>query len=90
MSQGRPTMAKLCDFVCTRRECKDRLTCPVCLLTEHSEHFQWMVGIDEFFNPKSKNKPEDNKGDDKYNMLDFVQDKEGLDNQVPAEDGKRE
>ena len=68
---------KLCEFVCTKRECKERLTCPYCLLTEHSEHFSWMVGVDEFFNAKPQAKPDD-KGEDKFNMLDFVQNKEGL------------
>jgi len=36
-----------------------------------------MVGVDEFFNPKPPAKPEE-KGDDKFNMLGFVQDKAGL------------
>jgi len=69
---------KTCEFVCTKRECRDRLTCSYCLLTEHSEHFQWMVGVDEFFNPKPVVKSTTEKGEDKFNMLDFVQDKDEL------------
>ncbi len=70
---------KLCEFVCTKRECRERLTCSYCLLTEHSEHFQWMVGVDEFFNPKPVVKASSEKGgDEKFSMVDFVQDKDEL------------
>lgn len=68
---------KLCEFVCTKRECNDRLACPYCLLTDHADHFQWMVGVDEFFGSRSPTKSEE-KSDYKFNMLGLLQDKDML------------
>ena len=64
------------EFVCTKRDCENRLACAQCLLEDHSTHFQWMIVIEEFFNPKPENVPD--KGDDKYSMQDFIKDREGL------------
>jgi len=65
------------EFVCTKRDCENRLACAQCLLEDHSSHFQWMVVIEEFFNQKPENVPQ-NLGEEKYSMQDFIKNREAL------------
>jgi len=69
--------SKAFEFVCTKRDCEDRLACAQCLLEDHSTHFQWMVVIEEFFNQKPENVPQ-NLGEEKYSMQDFIKNREAL------------
>jgi len=66
------------EFVCTKRECNNKLACPQCLLTDHAEHFQWMVVIEDFFVEKPQQQPTITESDDKISMQDFVKDKQAL------------
>ena len=65
------------EFVCTKRDCENRLACPQCLLEDHSNHFQWMVVIEEFFDSKLQSEP-GSSGEEKYTMQHFIKDREGL------------
>lgn len=66
--------AKPYEFVCTKRDCENRLACAQCLLEDHSAHFQWMVVIEEYFSSKENSVP-DNLG---QHMQGFIQDRQGL------------
>ena len=54
-----PKSGKRMDFVCIKKKttlCCDRLCCSKCMLQEHSEDFQFMICLDEFFRPASEKK----------------------------------
>ena len=36
------------EFVCTKKDCKQRLACSLCILQQHASHFPWMRVVEDY------------------------------------------